>query len=652
LIQLARWRRRTVLATLADWAQGTQSLLNGTVARVLLLGQSTFSVDDAVPIYRMLLRRRDDAGEVLATHLGDPDQDKTWLLDTLTEIARLADEDVRQVMDHVFQTTALENPQVVVQALRDWAHHEERGIRETALSLMSSVGKAQTREKDPSSGPNVLGCVYGEQWFGTLTDLAADSLPTIRARLAYLAPDFAHMDAVRTVKILALLSQDEQERIRQLAALALAPLAARYADEIIPVMEDLVGDDSPRVREATIPAIADGIAQVEVVPAVSLLATLVRDPALSDAATTAFVSVAAARIETAATPLGALSKDTNAALRNAVLEVALKTGDTHPVVTSTFLAPLARDHSAVLRERVVKACQPIAQRDPTAPLDLLAQLVLDRHPRIREQALDTLTNAGLKAPQEGLRTLRHLAQEHRSEVKLLVLQALQSFTSDHAPAVLEVVDLLIRDHDLRVRRATVPLIAGAGKREPVGAMERLGRLLLDLDPRVREPAQEALLGLCTTKDKRLLPILSQLATHSSSTAHNPALEGLTEFVSVAPDAVLQAVTPVIEGDMEETQEAALPVLYEVAQVRLTSAVETLAPLLQEEGRYRKARDLYWEILRLPADSPIVTQPDAVIRSLAQNANWDSKGARKALQLGEYVAFVRQRVTARISGEIK
>jgi hypothetical protein len=263
---------------------------------------------------------------------------------------------------------------------------------------MASVGKARIQETDPATGLDVLGGAYGERWFSILADLATDPMPTIRACLAYLATDFSQMDAERTVKVLALLSQDEQERIRQLAALALAPFAARYSDQVIPLLENLVGDTNPRVREATIPALADGVAQTDIIPAVSLLATLVRDPTVTNSATPAFVSIASARIDAVDTTLGALSKDTNAALRNALLQVAFETGSTYPVITATFLAPLATDHSAALRERVIEACHLIAQRDPAAPLDVLAQLTLDRRPRIRERAMAELTETRDPAP--------------------------------------------------------------------------------------------------------------------------------------------------------------------------------------------------------------------------------------------------------------
>ena len=652
LIRLARWRRRTVLATLLEWARGTQSLLNGTVARVLLGGQHVFSLGEVVPIYQALLHRQDDAGEVMAAYLSDPEQESTWPLSALTEIARAPEREILQEMGHVLQTTAWRHPQIVVQALTDWARHEHVSVRETALCLMASVGKAQIQEKDPVTGLNVLGGVYGERWFGALADLATDPLPAIRARLTHLVPDFAQMDAGRTVEVLALLSQDKQERIRQLTALALAPFAARYADQAIPILENLVGDVSPRVREATIPAIADGVAQAEVIPAVSVLATLVRDPAVTNAATPAFISAASTRIDGAAAALAALSKDTNAALRSALLEVAFKTGSTHPVVVATFLAPLATDHSAALRERVIEACHLIAQRDPVAPLDVLAQLTLDRHLHIRERAITELTAAGLKAPQQGLQTLRRLAQERRSEVKLLALQALQSFAADHAPAVLEAVDLLIRDPDLTVRRATLPVISAAGEREPADALERLGRLLLDLDTSIREAAQEPFLRLCAARSPRLLPVLSRLSTDPASTVYLPTLEGLTHFVSAQPDAVLQAVTPVIGGSAEEAREAALPVVERLAAIRLTGVVRMLAPSLHREGASESARRLYWQIMRLPEGDPIVTDADAIIRSMAHNAHWDGKAARRALSLGEATTFTRRRAMAKLTGKVK
>jgi len=652
LIRLARWRRRAVLVTLLDWAQGGQSLLNGTIARVLLGGQSVFSLGEVIPVYRALLHRQDDAGEVTAAYLSDPERESAWPLSALTEIAHAPKPEVLQEIDRVFQTTAWQRPQIVVQALTDWAHHEQASVRETALLLMASVGRAQIQETDPVTGLNVLGTVYGERWFDALTSLATDPMPTIRARLVYQAPDFAQMDAGRTVEVLALLSQDEQERIRQLTALALAPFAARYASQVIPVLESLVGDESPRVKEATIPALADGVAQTEIIPAVSLLATLVRDPAVTNAATPAFISVASARVDSAAGALAALSKDTNAALRNALLEVASKTGSTHPVITAAFLAPLATDHSAALRERVVEACHLIAQRDPTAPLDVLAQLVLDRHSHVRERAITELTTAGLKAPQEGLQTLRRLAQERRSEVKLLVLQALQSFTADHAPAVLEAVDLLIRDPDLTVRRATVPVIVAAGERQPVGALERLGRLLLDLDTSIQGAARDSFLRLCATQNPRLLPVLSRLVTDPASTVYLPALEGLTLLAGVRPDAVLQAVTPVVQEGAEGAQEAALLVLGRLARVRLTAIVRTLAPLLRGEGASESVRNFYWRIMRLPKGAPIVTQTSAVIRSMAHNARWDSKAARKALSFGEAASFTRQRAVAKLTGKVK
>jgi serine/threonine protein kinase/DNA polymerase III delta prime subunit len=652
LVRLARWRRRAMLVTLLDWAQETQSLLNGTIARVLLNGQPVFSLGEVVPVYWALLGRQDDAGEVLAAHLSDPERDDVWPLSALTEIARAPEPEVLQEIDHVFQTAAWQRPQIIVRALTDWAHHEHTSIRETALQLLSSVGKARIQETDPATGLNVLGGVYGERWFGALADLAQDPLPAIRARLVYLAPDFAHMDAARTVDVLSLLSQDEQERVRQLTALALAPFAARYAGQIIPVLETLVGDADPRVREATIPAIADGVAQVEVIPAVSLLATLVRDPAVTNAATPAFVAVASARIEGAAAALGALSKDTNVALRNALLEVAFKTGSAHPVVTATFLAPLATDHSAALRGRVIEACHLIAQRDPAAPLDALAQLVLDRHPHIRERAITELTAAGLKVPQPGLQVLRRLAQERRSEVKLLALQSLRSFTANHAPDVLEAVDLLIRDPDLTIRRATVPVIMATGEHEPAGALERLGRLLLDLDAGIQESARTAFLELCITQDPRLLPVLSRLVSDTAPAVFLPALEGLAHFAGDRPDDVLQAVAPVIRGDTKEAREAALPRLERLAKVRLVGVVQALAPLLPSGAKGETARAIYWRIMRLPEGAAIITEKDAIIRSLARNAHWDAREARQALLFGEAATFTRQRLMAKLTRKIQ
>jgi hypothetical protein len=652
LIRLARWRRRAVLATLLDWAQGTRSLLNGTIARALLGGQSVFSLREVIPVYQALLHRQDDAGEVIAACLSDPEQENDWLSSALTEIAHAPKPGTLQEMDHILQAAAWRQPQIIVQALADWAHHEQTSVRETALFLMASVGKARIQETDPATGLDVLGGAYGERWFSILADLATDPMPTIRACLAYLATDFSQMDAERTVKVLALLSQDEQERIRQLAALALAPFAARYSDQIIPLLENLVGDASPRVREATIPALADGVAQTDIIPAVSLLATLVRDPAVTNAATPTFVSVVSARIDAAAATLSALSKDTNAALRSALLAVAFKTASTHPVITATFLAPLATDHSAALRKRVIEACHLIAQRDPVAPLDVLAQLTLDRHPQIRELAVTELTAASLEAPQQGLETLRRLAQERRSEVKLLALQALQSFAADHAPAVLETADLLIRDSDLTVRRATVPVIAAAGEQEPVSALERLGRLLIDLDAGVQETTRESFLELCGTQNPRLLPVLSHLAADPASTVYLPALEGLTQFVGIRPDAVLQVVTPVVQEGAEEAQEATLPVLERLAAVRLTSVVQVLAPLLQGEGANENARRLYWQIMRLPEDAPIVTSANAVIRSMAHNARWASKAAGRALSFGESTTFTRRRTVAKLTGGVK
>jgi len=652
LIRLARWRRRAVLAALLEWAQDTASLLHGTVARVLLGGQPVFSLDEVVPVYRALLRRQDDAGAVIAAYLSDPAREAAWPLRALAEIARAPQPDTLQEMDHIFQVTAWQRPQIVVQVLTDWAHSESAAVRQTALPLMASVGQAQIQERDPATGLNVLGGVYREQWFGALSDLARDPLAALRARLVYLAPDFAHVDAARTVEVLALLSGDEMERIRQLTALALAPFAARYADPIVPVLENLVSDASPRVREATIPALADGVAQVEVIPAVSLLATLVRDPAITNVAAPAFISVASARVDGAAAALAALSKDTNPALRNALLEVAFKTGNSHPAITATFLAPLATDHNAALRERVVEACHVIAQRDPAAPLDVLVQLVLDQHPHVRELAMSELTAAGLKVPQEGLRAIRRLAQERRSEIKLLALQALSSFATDHAPAVLEAVDLLLRDPDLTVRRATVPAIAAAGRREPAGALERLGGLLLDLNADIRQEAQQQFLELCATHDARLLPGLSRLAVDTAPTVFLPALEGLARFVASQPGAVLEALAPVIKGDKAEAQEATWPLLERLAEVRLTAVVRTLAPLLRGERANESARRLYWRIVRLPEGTPIAIEPDTVIRSMAHNSRWDAKAARKALSFGEVTAFTRQRAMAKLTGKVK
>ena len=652
LIRLARWRRRAVLATLLEWAQGAASLLNGTVARALLGGQAVFSLDEVVPVVRALLRRQDDAGAVIAAYLSDPEREAAWPLSALTEIARAPQPEAVQEMDHIFQVAAWQRPQIVVQVLTDWAHSASAAVRQTALPLMASVGQAQIQERDPATGLNVLGGVYRELWFAALSGLAKDPLAAIRARLVYLAPDFAHVDAARTVEVLALLSGDGMERIRQLTALALAPFAARYADQVVPVLENLVSDASPCVREATIPALADGVAQAEVIPAVSLLATLVRDPAITNVAAPAFVSVASARVDGAAAALAALSKDTNPALRNALLEVAFKTGNSHPAITATFLAPLATDHNAALRERVVEACHVIAQRDPVAPLDVLVQLVLDQHPHIRELALSELTAAGLKVPQEGLRAIRCLAQERRSEIKLLALQALSSFATGHAPAVLEAVDLLLRDPDLTVRRATVPVIAAAGKREPAGALERLGGLLLDLNADIFKEAQQQFLQLCATHDTHLLPVLSRLAVDAAPAVFLSALEGLARFVASQPGAVLETLAPVIKGDVAEAQEATWPLLERLAEVRLMAVVRTLAPLLRGDRANENARHLYWRIVRLPEGAPIAIESDAVVRSMAHNSRWDAKAARKALSFGEVTAFTRQRAMAKLTGKVK
>ena len=652
LIRLARWRRRAVIATLLDWAQGTRSLLNGTIARALLGGQSVFSLGEVVPVYQALLHRQDDAGEVMVACLSDPEQENDWLLSALAEIAHAPKPGILQEMDRILQAAAWRQPQIVVQALADWAHHEQASIRETALFLMASVGKARIQEADPATGLDVLGGAYGERWFSILADLATDPAPAIRACLAYLVTDFSQMDAERTVKVLALLSRDEQERIRQLTALALAPFAARYSEQIIPLLENLVNDTSPRVREATIPALADGVAQVKIVPAVNLLATLVRDPVVTNAATSVFVSVVSARIDDVAATLDTLSQDTNAALRNALLNVAFETESTHPGITITFLAPLATDRGAALCERVVEVCHLIAQCDPVLPLDVLAQLILNRHSRIRELALAELIAAGLEAPRQVLETLRRLAQERRSTVKLLALQALQSFVAHHTQAVLEIVDLLIRDSDPTVRRATVPVIAAAGEREPAGALERLSRLLPDLGAGVQEAARESFLELCATQNPRLLPVLGRMAADPAPTVYLPALEGLTQFIAVQPDAVLQAVTPVIQQGAEEAQEATLSVLERLAAVRLTGVVQTMAPLLQGEGASENARRLYWQIMRLPEDAPIITAANAVIRSMAHNARWDGKAAGKVLSSGETTAFTRRRMVAKLIGGVK
>jgi hypothetical protein len=123
--------------------------------------------------------------------------------------------------------------------------------------------------------------------------------------------------------------------------------------------------------------------------------------------------------------------------------------------------------------------------------------------------------------------------------------------------VLETADLLIRDSDLTVRRATVPVIAAAGEQEPVSALERLGRLLIDLDAGVQETTRESFLELCGTQNPRLLPVLGRLAADPASTVYLPALEGLTQFVATRPDAVLQAVTPVVQEGAKEAQEPLL-----------------------------------------------------------------------------------------------
>ncbi len=214
------------------------------------------------------------------------------------------------------------------------------------------------------------------------------------------------------------------------------------------------------------------------------------------------------------------------------------------------------------------------------------------------------------------------------------------------------MDLLIRDPDLTVRRATLPVISAAGEREPAGALERLGRLLLDLDTSIREAAQEPFLRLCAARSPRLLPVLSRLATDPASTVYLPTLEGLTHFVSAQPDAVLQAVTPVIGGSAEEAREAALPVVERLAAIRLTGVVRMLAPSLHREGASESARRLYWQIMRLPEGNPIVTDADAVIRSMAHNAHWDGKAARRVLSLGEATTFTRRRAMAKLTGKVK
>jgi hypothetical protein len=652
ILRLARRRRRAVWSSLLAWAEEGESLLHGTLMRVLVAGQDVFSLEETVPVYERLLSREDDAGTVLASHLIQEEEPSPWSLNALTELAREPTKEVRGQMEHVLRRVAPRNPEAVVTTLCGWTAHQDNGVRETALRLMAEVGKTRVpRGNDPTSSA-ALGRAYAGPWFKSLQDLAIDPLPAIRARLVSLAHDFSSVDAEHTVETLAILTRDTMPRIRQLTALALAPLAEPYAAKAVPILEGLVEDDDPRVREAAIPALADGVAEVEVPPALEMLASLVRDPAISDAATRPFVRVASARPEDGAVTLAELAKDSDPAQREAILEIAGKTAISHPTITASLLSPVATDRDRTRRERVVDVCHVVAQYDPGAPLPVLAALVPDRDAYIRAQATDELVDAGLRTPEAGLQILRRLAEQHRAEVQLLVLTALERFVADHAEAVLPIVSPLVNSREPAVRQATLPVLAAAGEHRPAETLELLSRLLVDGEVRIRDEARNKFLSLCVTRNPSLLPVLSELVDSSNPKVFLPVLEGLAHFTATQPDAVLTAVEPVVEGGASRAQEAALPLLEQLAESRLTDVAATLAVLLETEDEGGPAHKLYWRVMRLPEGCAVVTEADGVVDAVAVNPRWESKSARRALSLGERTVFMRKRMVAKITGNME
>lgn len=652
MVQLAAQRRRAIWSILLEWAKAGNSLVHGTVMRVLLEGQEVFSLEEVVPIYERLLSREDDAGAVLASHLAHQGQLDPWSLSALTELARKPSSAIRTQLEGVLTSVASQNPQGVVDVLCGWSGNDDPGVRETALRLMARVGTVPMPKKDRPADSETLGGAYARRWFKSLRALAIDPMPGIRARLVREAHAFASMDAQHTVALLAVPARDEMPQIRQLTALALSPLAEPYASQCLPVLEQLIADDDRRVREATIPALADGVSEVELEAALTMLSSLVRDSKTTDAGAPAFVRVASNRAEDGAAVLSRLAEDKNPAQRTALLDVARRTAAIHPAITSSFVAPLATDRDRGLREQVIDVCRVVAQRDAKASLPVLTTLVLDPDPRIRARAMDELAAAGLKTPEAGLQALHSLGEQHRPEVQLLVLGALERFVAHHAQTVLTVVKPIIASSDPSVRRATLPVIGATSEVEPANSLEMLSQLLVDEEARIRDDARNKFLSLCVSRDPRLMSVLSKLVTDSRPKVFLPVLEGLAHFTATQPDAVLTAVKSVIHRGTNPAQVAALPLLEQLATVRLTAVVHALGALLYTEPDTGPAHKLYWRIMRVREGGSTTTVPSAVVRAVAVNPKWDNRAASNALSLREMTLFVRKRIVAKLTGNME
>lgn len=652
LAYLARWRHQAVLENLLAWAEDTDGRLHSTVVRTLIRGQKDFSQSELVLLYRRMLSRRDEAETTLVAFLSDPLSETASISAVLTELARDPSEDLLKGLEAILEATAWQRPHLVLEILDKWAHHDDRAIRHTALTLLARLGKAQVQGDKEATGRRTLGSLYAEDWFRILRDLAADPVMGLRAYLVYLSPDLAQVDPERTVALLNFLADDPQPRLRQLAALALAPLADRYAEHIIPVLERLVKDEAVVVREAIIPALSEGIARADVIPALTLLSSLVRDPETCQAAMPAFVSTAVSRVVDATPVLSALSKDTHIVLRTAILEVATKSARMYPSPTATFLGPLAGDPDPTKRRQVAAIARTIAQSDPQAPLDLLMLLAQDTQPEIRGEAFEALIEAGLQAPQPGLHALRKLAHEGRSEVKHAVLRALLPFIPGHPQPVLEITDLLLGDADLWVRQETLTVLQEAGKQEPAATLKRLGRLISDPDERIQAKARDLFFALSKQREPALLPVLQQLAQERSLLVALPALQSLDYFVETHPSRVLEALGPLLGQSRPEVQTAVYSLLAHAARFRLTETVRLLIPWVEGIAPNEKARQLYWKIMHLPEGSPIVTSPKGVIASIAGNPNWSISEARQALTLAEMTSFLRRRMVHRITGRVR